>query len=552
MKKLIIFLVIIIGIFAGGTYYMGSKIEDKFESMKNSSDFHLKNSEFHRGFTTSHGFIEGQITKDDIIKAVENIHVYDPKEKQLLLDEINKTALQSIDFRYDFTMKHSPLNGNIEQEGDVKITTPDIAAALITVFKTDAPIHIKSNTSVTGTHAEFLLKDIVEKNAVSKGFSIITQTTNDKKLKEYTFKIEEILLPSIKFEIKGLEANSKFDEPIDLKQLFKFVKNYTVNLKIQSIDIGNFVKLSDIADSSKVYESDGNIIAQDMFKIPTIDVDDMKFKNMLIDWNIKFDAKIGENLDKLYKFASEDKEDEFLNIFKQSFKKGASLMIKELSIQNTNGDKLMLNLDSSIDGEGLMQGIIDQDKNKFSKAIKFKGSLKSATTIDKLLAPYPKLAQGAPMIMLFGGKFIRPEGNGFSVDFALEGDKFKVNNIDVADANGILDAAKNDKTSQNDEAEVSKAVTNLETLLSDYSAYHTSQGKFNKPSNMTNVSLYEIDDTTAILKTKDKFCIKISLDEEYITVIKGDDADDEFCQKIYENKSVKERLENSINVKHGF
>ena len=26
----------------------------------------------------------------------------------------------------------------------------------------------------------------------------------------------------------------------------------------------------------------------------------------------------------------------------------------------------------------------------------------------------------------------------------------------------------------------------------------------------------------------------------------------EICQKIYENKSVKERLENSINVKHGF
>lgn len=552
MKKLIIFLVIIIGIFAGGTYYMSSKIEDKFESMKNSSDFHLKNSEFHRGFTTSHGFIEGQITKDDIIKAVKNIHLYNPKETQLLLDEINKIALQSIDFRYDFTMKHSLLNGSIEQEGDVKITTPNIAAALIAIFKTDAPIHIKSNTAINGTHAEFSLKDISIKDEMLNNFNIITETTNDKKLKEYTFKIGKISMPSINFEIKGLEANLKFDEPIDLKQLFKFAKNYTVNFKIQSINVGNFVKLSDIADSAKVYESDGNIIAQDMFKIPLIDTDDMKFKDMLIDWNMKFDAKIGENLDELYKFASEDKEDEFLDIFKQSFKKGASLMIKELSIQNTNGDKLALNLDLSIDGEGLIQGIIDEDKNKFSKAIKFKGSLKSATTIDKLLAPYPKLAQGAPMIMLFGGRFIRPEGNGFSVDFALEGDKFKVNNIDVADANGILDAAKNDKTSQNDEAEVSKAVTNLETLLSDFSAYHTSQGKFDKLSNMTNVSLHEIDDTTATLKTKDKSCIKISLDEEYITVIKGNDADDEFCQKIYENKSVEERLEKPISVKPSF
>lgn len=552
MKKLIIFLVIIIGIFAGGTYYMSSKIEDKFESMKNSSDFHLKNSEFHRGFTTSHGFIEGQITKDDIIKAVKNIHLYNPKETQLLLDEINKIALQSIDFRYDFTMKHSLLNGSIEQEGDVKITTPDISAALIAIFKTDAPIHIKSNTAINGTHAEFSLKDISIKDEMLNNFNIITETTNDKKLKEYTFKIGKISMPSINFEIKGLEANLKFDEPIDLKQLFKFAKNYTVNFKIQSINVGNFVKLSDIADSAKVYESDGNIIAQDMFKIPLIDTDDMKFKDMLIDWNMKFDAKIGENLDELYKFASEDKEDEFLDIFKQSFKKGASLMIKELSIQNTNGDKLALNLDLSIDGEGLIQGIIDEDNNKFSKAIKFKGSLKSATTIDKLLAPYPKLAQGAPMIMLFGGRFIKPEGNGFSVDFTLDGDKFKVNNIDVADTSSIFNAGKNDKTSQNDDAEVSKAVTNLETLLSDFSAYHTSQGKFDKLSNMTNVSLYEIDDTMATLKTKDKSCIKISLDKEHITVIKGDDADDEFCQKIYENKSVEERLEKSISVKPSF
>lgn len=552
MKKLIIFLVIIIGIFAGGTYYMSSKIEDKFESMKNSSDFHLKNSEFHRGFTTSHGFIEGQITKDDIIKAVKNIHLYNPKETQLLLDEINKIALQSIDFRYDFTMKHSLLNGSIEQEGDVKITTPDISAALIAIFKTDAPIHIKSNTAINGTHAEFSLKDISIKDEMLNNFNIITETTNDKKLKEYTFKIGKISMPSINFEIKGLEANLKFDEPIDLKQLFKFAKNYTVNFKIQSINVGNFVKLSDIADSAKVYESDGNIIAQDMFKIPLIDTDDMKFKDMLIDWNMKFDAKIGENLDELYKFASEDKEDEFLDIFKQSFKKGASLMIKELSIQNTNGDKLALNLDLSIDGEGLIQGIIDEDNNKFSKAIKFKGSLKSATTIDKLLAPYPKLAQGAPMIMLFGGRFIKPEGNGFSVDFALEGDKFKVNNIDVVDTSSIFNAGKNDKTSQNDDAEVSKAVTNLETLLSDFSAYYTSQGKFDKLSNMTNVSLYEIDDTMATLKTKDKSCIKISLDKEHITVIKGDDADDEFCQKIYENKSVEERLEKSISVKPSF
>ena len=56
----------------------------------------------------------------------------------------------------------------------------------------------------------------------------------------------------------------------------------------------------------------------------------------------------------------------------------------------------------------------------------------------------------------------------------------------------------------------------------------------------------------ATLKTKDKSCIKISLDKEHITVIEGDDADDEFCQKIYEDKSVKDHLEKPISVKSGF
>ena len=99
-----------------------------------------------------------------------------------------------------------------------------------------------------------------------------------------------------------------------------------------------------------------------------------------------------------------------------------------------------------------------------------------------------------------------------------------------------------------DDAEVSKAVTNLTTLISDLGAYYTSQGNFATDLKvMTNVQL---DPGTGLtdneIKAANKKCIKVSLTESdastnrpaYLTVTDGTDVSEKICSKILANKGV--------------
>ena len=62
-----------------------------------------------------------------------------------------------------------------------------------------------------------------------------------------------------------------------------------------------------------------------------------------------------------------------------------------------------------------------------------------------------------------------------------------------------------------DDAEISKAATNLSTALSDITAYYTSKTQFaSKISDMTNVSLKAGTGKDANLQLKSKDCIKIT------------------------------------------
>ena len=49
-----------------------------------------------------------------------------------------------------------------------------------------------------------------------------------------------------------------------------------------------------------------------------------------------------------------------------------------------------------------------------------------------------------------------------------------------------------------DDAKVSKAASEVSTLVSDFSAYYTSQGKFAVPSSMTNVKLTSVKDSATM------------------------------------------------------
>ena len=111
-----------------------------------------------------------------------------------------------------------------------------------------------------------------------------------------------------------------------------------------------------------------------------------------------------------------------------------------------------------------------------------------------------------------------------------------------------------------DDAEITKAATNLSTLLGDVGAYYTSQGKFaDNLSQMTNVSLEPATGKVGQLLAAGKKCIKVTLSDfdtttkkpAYIKVEKGDDAPTaagttNICSKIVANTGVDKLLKNKF------
>ena len=101
-----------------------------------------------------------------------------------------------------------------------------------------------------------------------------------------------------------------------------------------------------------------------------------------------------------------------------------------------------------------------------------------------------------------------------------------------------------------DDAEITKAATNLSTLLSDVGAYYTSQGKFATLSEMTNVPLTNANELLAAGKK----CLKVTLTNYNATTNKpanvkveqGDDKTESICTAIYKNSGVDKLLTNKF------
>ena len=81
-----------------------------------------------------------------------------------------------------------------------------------------------------------------------------------------------------------------------------------------------------------------------------------------------------------------------------------------------------------------------------------------------------------------------------------------------------------------DDAEISKAATNISTAIADLTAYYTSQGEFAADiQSMTNVNLP--------VKAKTSDCATLAVNDDTITVTKGNDG---LCAKVWEMPGVKD------------
>ncbi len=115
-----------------------------------------------------------------------------------------------------------------------------------------------------------------------------------------------------------------------------------------------------------------------------------------------------------------------------------------------------------------------------------------------------------------------------------------------------------------DDAEISKAASNLATLTSDLGSYYTAQGDFGAWTDMTQVRLVgagtatTVTDAsatangTAALPIKSKKCVKLELNTTgSLKMTKGTDATNKICQQLFDIPEYAD-LKNDRNITHSF
>lgn len=114
-------------------------------------------------------------------------------------------------------------------------------------------------------------------------------------------------------------------------------------------------------------------------------------------------------------------------------------------------------------------------------------------------------------------------------------------------------------TATRDDAEVSKAATNLTTLISDVSSYYTSQANFaTNLSEMTNVQVVGNGLTGVILKAANKDCLTLDLTaynagtkKPATLKVTAGGTGDSICDKIHAMPAVKKILDGTFQWQDG-
>ncbi|MDL0089516.1 type II secretion system protein [Campylobacter gastrosuis] len=131
-------------------------------------------------------------------------------------------------------------------------------------------------------------------------------------------------------------------------------------------------------------------------------------------------------------------------------------------------------------------------------------------------------------------------------------------------------------TATRDDAEMAKAATNLTTLISDITAYYTSQGQFAQDGNVADIkamTAVQFDENGAknkgIIKAAGKKCFEIELVKSsdattgagstqttvttpsHIKLSKGSESTADICAKLYKNKGISDLFTSTITKSDG-
>lgn len=556
MKKIISILVIIILVVLCSFYYISNSVKNNISDfVSNNENFSTSKNEIKSGLFNTSGVLEGVISKAQaknyirkyLNTALLSISANDRAEILEEFDEDQDIVPYDISFRYTYDIKHSPLGlaGGFESNGKIKILTPEYAVILKQLFGTDEflNVNIIKNLSDTKTALKF-------ENANFEGFStknleISSTNDNDGKIKDVAIKLGNFsLIDQIKIIIDDINTNISYDKAVDFSDIKSLIDvNYNSELKIKSAEIsgiGGSVKLADITDNAHSDNGGDMMAAKENLKIGEISI----FNNVLKNANLAVSVKADKNLVGKFIEASEhvdflDDKNALNKIF-NAFGKGLEMNIDNFSVENSANNSLNFNLKMSLkDLKDINVNNEEDFINKIAPNFALKGEFNAIPDIKTFLSPYLTDTELSTLNDIENSEFFVRNSDKLSLKFAYDPQKIDIlinDKISLKQYSGILGTFATTR----DDAEIQRTATNLMTLLGDVSAYYTSQAQFaNNLSDMTNVPLED----EKYLITNNKKCLEIEISGLDIIVKKSLDQYDRICQKLYQDYTVANSLE---------
>lgn len=555
MKKIISILVIVILVVLCSFYYISNSVKNNISDfVSNNENFSTSKNEIKSGLFNTSGVLEGVISKAQaknyirkyLNTALFNISANDRAEILEEFDEDQDIVPYDISFRYTYDIKHSPLGlaGGFESNGKIKILTPEYALILKQLFGTDEflNVNIIKNLSDTKTALKF-------ENANFEGFStknleILSTNDNDGKIKDVAIKLGNFsLIDQIKIIIDDINTNISYDKAVDFSDIKSLVDvNYNSELKIKSAEIsgiGGSVKLADITDNAHSNNEGDMMAAKENLKIGEISIFNNVLKNANLDVSVKADKNLVGKFIEASEYVDFLDDKNALNKIFNAFGKGLEMNIDNFSVENSANNSLNFNLMMSL--KDLKDIDVNNEEdfiNKIAPNFALKGEFSAIPDIKTFLSPYLTDTELSTLNDIENSEFFVRNSDKLSLKFAYDPQKIDIlinDKISFKQYGGILGIF-----ATRDDAEIQRTATNLMTLLGDVSAYYTSQAQFaNNLSDMTNVPLED----EKYLITNNKKCLEIEISGLDIIVKKSLDQYDRICQKLYQDYTVANSLE---------
>lgn len=556
MKKIISILVIVILVVLCSFYYISNSVKNNISDfVSNNENFSTSKNEIKSGLFNTSGVLEGVISKAQaknyirkyLNTALFSISANDRAEILEEFDEDQDIVPYDISFRYTYDIKHSPLGlaGGFESNGKIKILTPEYAVILKQIFGTDEFLNVNIIKNLSDTKTALKFENVNFEGFSTKNLEILSTNDNDGKIKDVAIKLGNFsLIDQIKIIIDDINTNISYDKAVDFSDIKSLIDvNYNSELKIKSAEIsgiGGSVKLADITDNAHSDNGGDMMAAKENLKIGEISI----FNNMLKNANLAVSIKVDKNLVGKFIEASEhvdflDDKNALNKIF-NAFGKGLEMNIDNFSVENSANNSLNFNLMMSL--KDLKDIDVNNEEdfiNKIAPNFALKGEFNAIPDIKTFLSPYLTDTELSTLNDIENSEFFVRNSDKLSLKFAYDPQKIDIlinDKISLKQYSGILGTFATTR----DDAEIQRTATNLMTLLGDVSAYYTSQAQFaNNLSDMTNVPLED----EKYLITNNKKCLEIEISGLDIIVKKSLDQYDRICQKLYQDYTVANSLE---------